>query len=140
MYLAMAYLLVVRACFFPICIVKGLLQLLWYLLDKNWKGTSRMSLQNRYEPRSSSQLQGQNMLSEGRVRQIHTHTNSYALFSFSHLMDVSRHRYPFVILIPLFLSLFLSSFRYKLASRRKQLSSRAASYTSPRTFARRHPI
>ena len=41
-------------------------------------------------------------------------------------MDVSRHRYPFVILIPLFLSLFLSSFRYKLASRRKQLSSRAA--------------
>ena len=27
-YLAMAYLLVVRACFFAICIVKGLLQLL----------------------------------------------------------------------------------------------------------------
>ena len=80
----MAYLLVVRACFFAICIVKGLLQLLWYLLDKSWKGTSRMSLQNRYEPRSSSQLQGQNMLSEGRVRQIHTHTVTlYFLFRIS---------------------------------------------------------
>ena len=33
-----------------------------------------MSLQNRWEPRSSSQLQGQKMLSEGRVRRIHTHT------------------------------------------------------------------
>ena len=28
-------------------------------------------------------------------------------------MDVSHHRYPYVILIPLFLSLFLSSFGYK---------------------------
>ena len=34
--------------------------------------------------------------------------------------------------------LFLSSFRYKPASRRKQLSSRGAWYTSPRTFPRRH--
>ena len=43
-----------------------------------------MSLQNRYEPRSSSQLKGQNMLSEGRVRQIHTHTVTfYFLFRIS---------------------------------------------------------
>ena len=72
-YLAIAYLLVVRVFFFAICIVKGLLQLLQYLLDKSWKGTSRMSLQNRCKPRSLSQLQGQNMLTEGCVRQIHTH-------------------------------------------------------------------
>ena len=39
-------------------------------------------------------------------------------------MDVSRHRYPFVILIPLFFCLFLSSLGYEPASRRKQLSSR----------------
>ena len=82
-YLAMAYLLVVRACYFAICIVKGLLQLLWYLLDKSWKGTSRMSLQNRYEPHSSSQLQGHNMLSEGRVRQIHTHIQLHFIFFFA---------------------------------------------------------
>ena len=64
-----------------------------------------MSWQNRWEPRSSSQLQGQKMLSEGRVRRIHTHT----LYILPAFMDVSRHRYPFVILIPLFFSLFLSS-------------------------------
>ena len=55
-YLAMAYLLVVRACFFAICTVKGPPQLVQCLLDKSWKGTSRMSLQNRWESRSSSQL------------------------------------------------------------------------------------
>ena len=51
----------------------GLLQL--YLLDKSWKDKSRMSWQNRWEPRSSSQLQGQKTLSEGRVRRIHTYTH-----------------------------------------------------------------
>ena len=94
----MAYLLVVRACFFSICTAKGLLQLFLYLLDKSWKGKSRMSWQSRWEPRSSSQLQGQKMLSEGRVRRVHTHT----LYILPAFMDVSRHRYPFVILIPLF--------------------------------------
>ena len=34
-----------------------------------------MSWQNRWEPRSSSQLQGQKTLSEGRVRRIHTYTH-----------------------------------------------------------------
>ena len=34
-----------------------------------------MSWQNRREPRSSSQLQGQKTLSEGRVRRIHTYTH-----------------------------------------------------------------
>ena len=37
------------------------------------------------------------MLSEGRVRRIHTHT----LYILPAFLDVSRHRYPFVILIPL---------------------------------------
>ena len=32
-----------------------------------------MFLQNRWEPRSSSQLRGKKMLSEGRVRRVHTH-------------------------------------------------------------------
>ena len=41
---------------------------------------------------------GQKMLSEGRMRRIHTHT-FYFLPAF---MDVSRHRYLLVILIPLF--------------------------------------
>ena len=68
-----------------------------------------MSLQNRWEPRSSLQLQGQRMLSEGCVRRIHTHT----LYFLPAFMDVSRHGYPFVILIPLFFCLFLSSFRCK---------------------------
>ena len=85
-----------------------------------------MSLQDRWEPRFSSQLQGHKILSEGCVRRIHTHT-LYFLPAFT---DVPRHRYPFVILIPLFFCLFLSSFGYKPASRRKQLSSRAASYTN----------
>ena len=35
---------------------------------------------------------------------------------------------------------FLSSSGYQPASRRKQHPSRAASYTSPRTFSRQHPI
>ena len=34
-----------------------------------------MSWQNRWEPRSSSQLQGQKTLSEGYVRRIHTYTH-----------------------------------------------------------------
>ena len=97
-YLAMAYLLVVRACFFAICKAKGLLQLFLYLLDKSYKGKSRMSWQNRWEPRSSSQLQGQKMLSEGRVRRKHTHT----LYILPAFMDVARHRCPLLILIPLF--------------------------------------
>ena len=59
--------------------------------DKSWRGTSRMFLQNRWEPRSSSQLQAQKMLSEGRVQQIHTH----ALYCLQGFMDVSRHRYLF---------------------------------------------
>ena len=42
------------------------------------------------------------MLSEGRVRRIHTHT----LYFLPGFMDVSRHRYPFVILIPLFFFVF----------------------------------
>ena len=74
-------------------------------VDKSRKGTSRVSLQNRWEPRSSSQLQGQKMLSEFRIRRIHTHT-FYFLPAF---MDVSRHRYPFVILIPLFFVFFFLS-------------------------------
>ena len=37
------------------------------------------------------------MLSEGRVRRIHTHT----LYFLPAFMDFSHHRYPFVILIPL---------------------------------------
>ena len=68
---------------------------------------------------------GQKMLSEDRKRRI-IHTP--AAFYFPPVfMDVSRPRYPFVILIPLFFCLFLSSFGYKPASRQKQLSSRAAS-------------
>ena len=35
-----------------------------------------------------------------------TVTHTYFLFSFSHFLDVSRHRYPFVILIPLFFCVF----------------------------------
>ena len=42
------------------------------------------------------------MLSEGRVRRIHTHT----LYILPAFMDVSRHRYPLVILIPLFFVFF----------------------------------
>ena len=41
---------------------------------------------------------GQKMLSEGRIRRIHTHP----LYFLPAFMDVSRHRYPFVILVPLF--------------------------------------
>ena len=76
------------------------------------------------------------MLSEGRVRRVHTHTLHFPPV----FVNISRHSYPSVILIPLFLCLFVSSFGYQPASRRKQLPSRAASYTSPRTFSRRHPI
>ena len=76
------------------------------------------------------------MLSGGRVWRIHTHTLHFP----PAVINISRHRYPSVILIPLFLCLFLSSYGYQPASRRKQLPSRAASYTSPRTFSRRHPI
>ena len=101
-YLAMAYLLVVRAWFFVICTVKGLPQLFYCLLDKSWRGTSRMSLQNRWEPRSSSQLQGQKMLSEGRVRRTHT----YSLYFLPAFMGVSPHRYRLVILIPLVFFVF----------------------------------
>ena len=35
-----------------------------------------------------------------------TKTHTYTLFSFSPFMDVSRHRYPFVILTPLFFVFF----------------------------------
>ena len=76
------------------------------------------------------------MLSEGRVRQIHTYTLHFP----PAVINISRHRYPSVILIPLFLCLFLSSSGYQPASRRKQHPSRAASYTSPRTYSRQHPI
>ena len=72
-----------------------------------------MFWQNIKEPRSSSQLQGQKMLSEGRVRRIHT----YTLYIIPAFMDVSRHRYPFMILISLFFCLFLSSFGYKPAAK-----------------------
>jgi len=54
---------------------------------------------------------GQKMLSEGRRRRIHTHTFYFP----PAFMDISRHRYPFVILIPLLFCLFLSSFGYKPA-------------------------
>ena len=76
------------------------------------------------------------MLSEGRVRQIHTYTLHFP----PAVINISHHRYPSVILIPLFLCLFLSFSGYQPASRRKQHPSRAASYTSPRTFSRQHPI
>ena len=76
--LAMAYLLVVHACFFAICTAKGLLQLFQHLLDKIWKGKSKMSWQNRWEPRSFSQLQGQRMLSEGCVSDEYTHIHLYS--------------------------------------------------------------
>ena len=87
-------------------------------------------------PPSLSHLQGQKILSEGRVWRIHTHTLHFPPV----FVNISRHSYPSVILIPLFLCLFVSSFGYQPASRRKQLPSRAASYTSPWTFSRRHPI
>ena len=48
-----------------------------------------MSCQNRWEPRSSSQLQGQKMLSEGRVRLTNTHT--YTLYSSSFHGRLSPH-------------------------------------------------
>ena len=67
-------------------------------------------------------------------------TNTHILYFLPAFMDVSRHRYPFVIPIPLFFCLFLSSFGYKPASRRKQISYRAESCTSLRTFPPRHPI
>ena len=62
-----------------------------------------MPWQDRWETRSSLQLQGQKMLSEGRVRRIHTQT----LYILPAFMDGSRHRYPFVILIPLFFVFFV---------------------------------
>ena len=43
-----------------------------------------MCWQKRWEPRSSSQLQGKKMLSEGRVRRIHTHTLYILLWSLFH--------------------------------------------------------
>ena len=46
------------------------------------------------------------MLSEGRVRRIHTHT----LYILPAFLDVSRHRYPFVILIPPFFFFWSFSF------------------------------
>ena len=76
------------------------------------------------------------MLSEGRVWRIHTHTLHFPPV----FVNISRHSYPSVILIPLFLCLFLSSFGYQPALRQKQLPPRATSYTSPRTFWRQHPI
>ena len=42
------------------------------------------------------------MLSEGRVRQIHTYTLHFP----PAVINISHHRYPSVILIPLFLCLF----------------------------------
>ena len=76
------------------------------------------------------------MLSKGCVWQIHTHTLNFP----PAFINISRHSYPSVILIPLFLCLFLSSFGYQPALRQKQLPSRAALYTSPLTFWRQHPI
>ena len=61
-----------------------------------------MSWQNRWEPRSSSQLQGQMVLSKGCVQRMHTHT----LYILPAFMDISCHRYPFLILIPLFFVFF----------------------------------
>ena len=68
-----------------------------------------MSLQNRYEPRSSSQLQGQNMFSEGRVRQIHTHTvtlyflfrNSWTSLATNILLWSSSHCFYRFFFLPL---------------------------------------
>ena len=80
-----------------------------------------MSLQNRWEPRSSWQLQGQKVLSEGRVRRIHTQLqgqkmlsrvrriHTHTLYFLPAFKDVSRNRYPFVILVPLF---FFSVFSF----------------------------
>ena len=76
------------------------------------------------------------MLSECCVWRIHTHTLHFP----PAFINISRHSYPSVILIPLFLCLFLSSFGYQPALRQKQLPPRATSYTSPRTFWRQHPI
>ena len=67
---------------------------------------------------------------------IYTHTLHFP----PAVMNISCHRYPSVILIPLFFCLFLSSFRCKPALRGKQLPSLAALYTSPWTFSHRHPI
>ena len=62
-----------------------------------------MSWQNIWEAHSSSQLQGgQKILSEGCLRRIRTHT----LYILPAFMDVSRYRYPFVILIPPFFVFF----------------------------------
>ena len=85
-----------------------------------------MSRQNRWEPRSSSQLQGQKMLCKGRVRRVHTHT----LYILPAFMDVSRHRYPFVILIPLFL-FFLSSLALDTNRFRGESSFRPESLRKP---------
>ena len=41
------------------------------------------------------------------------YTVTHTLYILAAFMDVSRHRYPFVILIPLFFCVFLSSFGYK---------------------------
>ena len=46
------------------------------------------------------------MLSEGRVWRIHTHTLHFP----PAFVNISRHSYPSVILIPLFLCLFVSTF------------------------------
>ena len=42
------------------------------------------------------------MMSEGRLRRVHTHS----LYIPTGFMDVYRHRYPFVIFIPLFFVFF----------------------------------
>ena len=65
-----------------------------------------MFLQNRWEPRSSSQLRGKRCWAKA-VSDEYTHIYFIFLPAF---MDVSRHRYPFVILISLFFfCLFLLS-------------------------------
>ena len=91
-------------------------------LTKAGRVLQRMSLQNRWEPRSSSRLQGQKVLSEGRVRRIHTDS----LYFLPAFIDFSRHRYPFVILIPLFFVFFFLPFdtnrlRGEISFRPKQL-------------------
>ena len=63
-------------------------------------------------------------------RNTHTHT----LFSSSFHGRLSP-QISFCDPHPTVFSVFLSSFGYKPASRRKQLSSRAASYTYPQTFS-----
>ena len=123
---------------------KFILFSLWYAhklrrekREKNYD--KKIMLKDKTEvtyPQSYSHLQGQKMLREGRVRRIHTHIH---FISSSFHGRLSPH-ITFCDPHPTVFCLFLSSFRYNPASRQKRLSSQAALYTSPRTFAWWHPI